>query len=258
MKINYQKRIVAFIDVLGFSEIIFSSNQKPIELYFSYLEESLQEMTTKNKLDFYYISDSIIISALDEKENLLKIVDSIRVIQAQLLSKKILVRGGISVGDLCLDKTKNIIVGPALVKSYKLEGLAKTPRIIIDRELIKYLNFTSTSEFINYFHRPDLHRIINLDADNFLYVDYISYFCTRRQNFTTKKAMENVYELLQSSFFSNSHLEKYSWVAIKIIRELEKQLTMIQELAPIGEGARSQRRTFRKHIPIWLKKFREV
>lgn len=47
MKISYKDRIVAFIDVLGFSALVYSTSTQPIQTYFDYvLEEFTEELVS--------------------------------------------------------------------------------------------------------------------------------------------------------------------------------------------------------------------
>jgi hypothetical protein len=61
-------------------------------------------------------------------------------IQFDLLTTRrcTLIRGGISRGSFHL--SDGFVFGPAMVRSYELEGLAVFPRIIIDRELIQRMS----------------------------------------------------------------------------------------------------------------------
>src|SRR5436190_15478207 len=146
MKIDYKKKLVAFVDVLGFSEIVYNSDNERIESYYTYLESRFKDHISKTKLQYLFISDSIVVSADDSKENLFELTRLLTKIQCNLLIDKIIVRGAISFGNLYVNNEGNVIVGDALIKAYQLESHAINPRIIIDRQLIKKY-FTGTEDF---------------------------------------------------------------------------------------------------------------
>ena len=49
MKIKFTDKIVAFIDVLGFSNIVYSQDNSRIQEYFSYVEERFHQLLIERK-----------------------------------------------------------------------------------------------------------------------------------------------------------------------------------------------------------------
>lgn len=85
-------------------------------------------------------------------------------LQCSLFYKGIVIRGGISIGDLFIEGNK--IFGPALIRAYKLEKKAIYPRIVVDKEIFdKKLNH----KFKDFFSQ--LH--FKQEAD-FYYLNYFS------------------------------------------------------------------------------------
>ncbi len=148
-KIEYEKRAVAFIDVLGFKSLVEASvnhREKLADLQelVNLLDSALPKLEkfTDPKIPQHlhpiqlYISDCIILSApLKAKKRdkvhgyngLATIVMRAIQITQQLMGKGYLVRGGISCGDVW-HKQSNII-GPAYQEAYQLETTTNMPRI---------------------------------------------------------------------------------------------------------------------------------
>ena len=139
--INYSIRNVAFLDILGFSSLINESgkNHKILESIY----ESLTIMLSmKNTISNYEIdelmpqvslfSDNIVISYINNnRESEYYLIRDCIFLYLSLLTKGILLRGGITKGELYHDG--NIVFGPALIKAYKIESKYSIyPRIVVD------------------------------------------------------------------------------------------------------------------------------
>ncbi len=168
--IKYEKRLVAFIDILGFKEIVKQSetNISKIELIYSVLdylknwevpekwdlrlveiEEDAQKRGVENfdisdKTNITAFSDSIVVSVkVDDNINEMAstLIINLAYIGAILLEKGILFRGGLTVGNL-IHKENGTVFGQGLIDSYQLESNnAKYPRIILSNKLLKELNY---------------------------------------------------------------------------------------------------------------------
>lgn len=150
--------IVAFLDILGFSNLIESND--PILPQVMKQLESNRKFTDSLRLDPKYIegdwidnkreyieiitnkrlsvlSDSIVISyPFTDPKRMIPIIRDLRNIQLELLTMGILVRGSITMGELY--HKDGIIYGPALIKAVYLEEQeAIHPRIIIDNDFYK-------------------------------------------------------------------------------------------------------------------------
>ncbi len=160
-KIKYKKSYCAFLDILGFQELVNSKSDnsiKKIELYFSLIEETkdyLQSISEKRDIGVMAISDSIVLSCEippsreDKLDKLRHFLIAINLIQAKLCKHDVWLRGGISYGDVSFSTTDSFIVGPGYVKAYTLEKSAKFPRVVIDVELVSLLSFDTPQEFID-------------------------------------------------------------------------------------------------------------
>lgn len=189
MSINYEKRIVAFIDILGFKQMVIDSekigNEKKIQSidnaleYFKRfkdktykytelidVEEDAQKKGVENfriheLLEINYFSDSIIISVKVEDEKINEIFSTFIVYIATLgnllIKNGILIRGGMDIGNLVHQKGK--IFGNALIKAYTLEStIAIYPRIILSKNLLQKLNYPLKSKGDRYPYHQYLER----------------------------------------------------------------------------------------------------
>lgn len=147
---GYQKAFVTFIDVLGFKDMVGGLEPEKINKLldamqmFSSLPQRRREPynLTENLPIVVQFSDSIIrIQPTDdvgEEESALNFfvgeLGSLLLAQGNLACNGVLIRGGITYGDICVHKQR--IFGPAFVRAYKIEtSLARYPRIVVDEAL---------------------------------------------------------------------------------------------------------------------------
>lgn len=170
-EIAFEKRIIAYLDILGFKKIIHDSIsdmtkfdnihcilnflktwERPDEWGLSLIE--IEEDAKKNNIEYFDIreisnctcfSDTIVISVNVEDKDINSIfstlISNLSTIGLKLLLDGVLIRGGITLGEL-IHKDNGVIVGPALIDAYELEdNCAKYPRIILSDKIIKELNY---------------------------------------------------------------------------------------------------------------------
>lgn len=177
-----EEKFVAFIDVLGFKELVFSNaNTKLFEYFEIILNERSRLKNLGSEIQSTLISDSIIISTALTNQGLHDIISIVKGIQSKLLLKGILLRGAISFGEIYIDEENNVVVGKALIKAYELEKKAIYPRVIIDPPVIvkfhkdksNFLYEFASDQSLNHysvFHNPSQHANKN---DGILFVDYL-------------------------------------------------------------------------------------
>lgn len=162
-KIKYDDYYIAFLDILGFSNIVKEKDANYIHKIFTNVKMAKKLVpkdrggSIKEKTKFYFFSDSIVVAIPSNEENAFASISSnCLLIQHALWSygPPVWLRGAIVKGSLYCGKTE--IFGPALVEAYKLEeNLAKYPRIImtkdtyekgilesIDREEVSFISST--------------------------------------------------------------------------------------------------------------------
>jgi hypothetical protein len=164
----YEERVLAFIDILGFSNTIKKTVDNGIEdeiftrkinnlieniqWHLNYEKNHFGENIIKSKIVNQF-SDSIIISYLmNEESGIFDILLDILYLCAAVIQKGFLLRGAIVCDKLF--HTENKIFGPALVKAYEMESkLAIYPRIILDDNIIKIAEL-----YHNRIHDPEMER----------------------------------------------------------------------------------------------------
>ncbi len=235
-------KYVAFLDVLGFTELVNSNNEKTLSDYFNAIEQA-KEIFRKEKssLEVFAISDSIILTANNSPNDLKQLLTAIRSLHTYLVDKNIWLRGGLSFGEVAYIKEKAIIVGKGYIKAFKLEALAVVPRVIIDPSIIN--NSTSSlSEFIqNFNYEGNTELSIKLiheyseekfrrTLDDAIFIDYVSRILVEcyhsPQNCDRYTRLNTIFENIRSNLYSKQELyPKYLWVKkyfIEVLVDLER------------------------------------
>ncbi len=202
--VTYEKRIVAFIDILGFKDLIegtinsddsinnakVKDLQDAFELVYSTIKKHLPETIDNIKISTF--SDCIVISfPVNQEDSLFYLMLPFLWIHVDLLQYNILLRGAITRGLIL--HTDKMVFGPAMVRAYELESRnAIAPRIIVDSivldKQIEWLESVRDAEEI-YAIKNELksliadgrHGILSLDKslgskedENYYFIDYIS------------------------------------------------------------------------------------
>lgn len=218
-KIKFEDRAVAFIDVLGFKQVVDAAGQgehkhTALESLIDLLESSVPKLdgtvdhTVPRDLipKHLYISDSIILSApltssqMPSYRGLSILV--MRVIQVShiLLSKGYLLRGGISVGPVW--HTNSNIVGPAYQEAYQIETKTLVPRVELSPNAKNHWVSTegsSSTMCLEYMDR----FIVNVLHD---------YYIQDNSHGAAERAFENYSRIIESNLRAN-HTERvrYKW-----------------------------------------------
>ena len=198
---SFEKRVIAFIDILGFKEIIKNESERnkiltvlhqlqkneqsyskkccdspiPIQANVKILEH--KQITINPDISCY--SDNIIISApisieeyagypipMDDFSNVLNTVSSaVYQLQIQLLIHGFAMRGGISYGDVHISQNR-IIVGTPVSDAIEAEQkCAIYPRVIF------------TKDFLDHLGEAIYRRLfVKRDVDGMYFVDYLGSF----------------------------------------------------------------------------------
>lgn len=156
MKGTYEIRSVAYLDILGFTKMIEDS--VTCADVFDEIIRSVSEMKdiqdSKDDLaidggnvDISLFSDNILISSPEGAGPgaVANCAFAAMYLQMSLLTKGILVRGGMTTGQLFHDS--NLLFGPALVRAHNIEAkIARYPRIVVD-ECINSTGSIYTTDF---------------------------------------------------------------------------------------------------------------
>lgn len=144
--IKYERKVVAFFDILGFKNHIDKTIEpngneyilnikSAFDLIYSNLSEHYDPEIVPN-IKYSTFSDCVVFSfPIRQHDSLFYTLLPLVWLQAELLWKhEMILRGAITIGDLYHDD--DMVFGPALVEAYHLESkIAKYPRIIVANTL---------------------------------------------------------------------------------------------------------------------------
>jgi len=236
---NYNKRVVAFIDILGFENIVRSLPNNA-EL-FNKLNWALHRIKSiegsKSRpnsvaadLEVSVFSDSIVISS--EEERISSLMWTVGWLQAELMYVGIFVRGGIAVGSVVHED--GILFGEGMLSAYRLESKAAVyPRIVISCEVFDK-------------HKQVLANWVEIDSDAIVYINMFKFdavagnadelaadgYDPRAIYF--KELRRHLMNGIETSS-EEDHLAKYLWLTCRFnvaISEFNEQ--SIQQIEPIS------------------------
>ena len=245
-EIKYEERLVAFIDILGFKEIVKQSEKDPskVELIYSVLnylknweisknwdlklveiEEDAQKRGLENfdirgKTNSTSFSDSIVVSVkVDNNVNEMTstLIVNLANIGAILFEQGILFRGGLTIGNI-IHNENGTVFGQGLIDAYKLESSsAKYPRIILSDKLISKLNYPITTKRDRY----PYYQYIDRFEDGCVGFHQMQYYQVMEswEEMTTEKLTTSLDKIrkviikgLDDSFEKPDVFEKYKWL----------------------------------------------
>lgn len=232
--LKYEKRLIAFIDILGWTEAVraapgnFEKTQK-LGLALNTIRGQVLNSENMSKLGgddgrpgdpkVTQFSDCLTISALDDYAGKTAIISTLNILSMSLLHQGFLLRGGIAVGDIY--HRESMVFGPAFLKAYDLESRCSIyPRIILDPLLSKlwgqgdaYLE--KDGSLIDYA------RTWRLSNDGFRFFDFLQPFGGSPSFWNSTSLIRNSLEPLRSLIIDNLKLHvdntgvraKYVWLA---------------------------------------------
>lgn len=216
-EIVYKKRLVAFLDVMGFKTLL-GEDQKSIDILQDFYGRAIKALkflkegdfgSLPNDLQSIFVSDAIVVSTELPQDletaarTTLIFFQKIGFLQAILaMESNIWIRGAVSIGNLHIDEDKNILVGPAFVRAYNLEATADFPRIIIDplvcrhfdllpHQLVEKMNSTKLKILLAFGDGADAAIQIDwfLVAVLFEKWDYIPFFADLKSRMTLDQSI---------------------------------------------------------------------
>ena len=213
---QYTKYYVAFLDILGFKNLISGSEstcQSILNIYkefgtihdelYSDIPEGLQNVNIK------IMSDSICVYIEADKPNALwSLILYCTGFQysSLIMPQHILMRGGIVLGDMFIEN--DIAFGPALTQAYLLEEKnAKVPRIIMLKETLDY-GRSQTDKI-----KAELMKKFTFRDDDAFYT--LNYFLLFRPNFSEQDILDQVKTVVSgylNTTIDESVRQKYLYV----------------------------------------------
>lgn len=189
---NYENRVTAFIDILGFKDLLSGTVQKGEdnpekiqEIFDAYKsirevwdldksETSFSKDIPKDSKRISTFSDCLVISfKADEKSEIFSTLIEIKWMIMRLIYRGILCRGAVTYGKLI--HTDEVLFGPALAEAYILESKAALyPRVILDRDIIELAGKATHSGNTTEEEKNYVESLLEKDSDGMYYIDYFS------------------------------------------------------------------------------------
>ena len=176
-RIDYRNHFVAFIDILGYSNLIETCDDNNaielIEKLSSIVSDAKKSLESgwaweEDKFQHKVFTDCICISIPEKMGNFDAFMQLIAVVQKKFHKEQILLRGAITIGKHFSDE--NLIFSKALIEAYKIESsIARYPRIIIPKYFWSYVASNGQDEDIIWF--KDTYCWYDNSDDNF-FIDY--------------------------------------------------------------------------------------
>lgn len=243
---KYENRLIAFIDILGFKEIVRESKNDISKIEFLYsvldylknweapdkwdlkyveIEEDAQKKGVSNfdirgKTNSTSFSDSIVVSVkVDNNINEMTstLIANLAHIGAKLLEKGVLFRGGLTIGNL-IHNENGTVFGQGLIDAYQLESnSALFPRIILSDKLVKQLNYP----FSDKHNRYPYHQYVKRFADGCVGFHQMIFFqviesWVEMTEEKLKQSLNNIRKViingLDASFENPRVYKKYKWL----------------------------------------------
>ncbi len=139
--IKYEKRVVAFMDILGFTDLIKEGgHESEIGAVFSHLNyraSQAERISNHGRMQLTVFSDCIVISEeLLDGFGALRLAGYAGYLALDLLARGFLVRGGLSTGELY--HQDGTVFGPAMIEAYNIENkVAVYPRIVTSQSFMQ-------------------------------------------------------------------------------------------------------------------------
>jgi hypothetical protein len=184
--VRYSVALVAYLDILGFQELIATRSAGNISRIIRVVKEAVQPAHFKTKLrdipDDQYVnfSDLSVIATPLEKARARPAAQLfsllLHLVHAQstlLFDEGIVIRGAVTIGEVV--KSWGQLFGPAVVRAYELEkDSAKYPRIIIDTRIFPaFRGIPGAWHTDERTDKDSLRSLISKDDDGWMFVDYL-------------------------------------------------------------------------------------
>lgn len=182
MSLDYEKRIVAYVDILGFKNMVADSrkNAEVSERIHNALKR-IHKIVERNYskgisngtefgIEVSTFSDNAVISYPAKEDNLFFLIIELIHLQLDLVIEGVLIRGGITIGDLYHDK--DVVYGPAMVQAYEMENrIAVYPRIVVDvKAIVSYIEgIHGDTDAVK-----EIFALLRQDSDDLFFVDILN------------------------------------------------------------------------------------
>lgn len=252
MPATYERSVVTFLDILGFSDLLNSKSPEEIMALFGRLERFtkpdphvLSYGRTVSVPYFFTISDAVVrIRPVDTEFRDGAIVHEILDLfhaQVNLVNQGVLIRGGVALGQAhCGPEGEGPPFGPALVRAYNIEAKeAIYPRLVIDDELLEQHEGDVSLRSQTSSKREEkeiLSRLLATGEDGMRYIDYLSIenigeFDDPSEYLTFLQSHCDLVKAGLAKFSKGSVFRKYQWLKQYHNREIERQRATVMSTA---------------------------
>jgi hypothetical protein len=225
--IQYKPRFIAFLDFLGFREIVHSTAADVTHLHWlldgiDRVHRIFTEVSYIKTQRTTVFSDSVVISYAANEIDASTFVYHLRKAIVDLARMGLLVRGSVTFGELL--HTDEYLVGPAMVRAYELESkIAKYPRVIVDSAQLQALAKhsrrwgASVREEETY-----LRRHLRKDSDAEFFLDYFLWDTNELSRDGYRNYLSAIAEIVSRGLRSHNPniLAKYLWMREQYIETL--------------------------------------
>ncbi|MCA6364069.1 MAG: hypothetical protein IM638_13595 [Bacteroidetes bacterium] len=224
-----EKQYVAFLDVLGFKEMLRKKDTDlRFDKYFEVITKTLKKVkSSKENVRGQLVSDSVILASELSIEGLRELLTAVQTIQCDCARENIWIRGAVTLGDIHFDTELNIVVGNGLSDAYILESQEKYPRVIIDPRIIASYDSNPSHQTKEYFilqynydsiypgavDRPN--RLIYQYPTDFTIINNDAIFISFAERIALKNIddLEYIYTNIKNELYSGTqNYAKYLWL----------------------------------------------
>ena len=199
-----QQYYVAFLDVLGFSEMVKSDVGKKSSIFLTKLFRCHQGAShifgNDPSCSITQFSDSVVVARPYEAEHFESFVSMVAKYQRLLLDEELLCRGGIAVNKHFSNGSFTFSAG--LIDAYRVESeSARFPRVVVSPEVIELI----------YPDRGKISSLLVREDDGLFFVDYMGITAKTKPKKLSDAVANVVKDLMASS--NPSVREKGMWLA---------------------------------------------
>lgn len=133
----YQNRVVAFLDILGFSRLVAEADDPGLRAAILGAVRVMRDTLAPNEVSdfrFTQFSDCTVLSARLDTYGCNLVMTGAIMLAVNLLNRGLLLRGGIAVGNMI--HTSEVMFGPGFLAAFGKDAQGAMPRIAVDDSLV--------------------------------------------------------------------------------------------------------------------------
>jgi hypothetical protein len=133
---EYQRRVVAFLDILGFSALVERADEPEMRSAIEGVVRTMRQTLAPNELQDFRLSqfsDCVVLSAPGSAAGIHTVLSGAMILADNLLHRAVLLRGGVTIGNLI--HNDDVMFGPALLVAHNMDASGAPPRVGIDDAL---------------------------------------------------------------------------------------------------------------------------